>query len=173
MNPLSEYIIPITGIKNGLHQFDYDVDINFLHYYEFKDLLDFNGQVHINMYKNNRIFDVEISINGTILSECDRCTDEITLGVNFVHHLVFKLEDSVANNNDEDIIFLSESATEIDMAPYVYEAIVFSLPMRRIHPNDSNGNSMCNKEMINHLNQYLIQEPASDPRWDTLKKLLN
>lgn len=171
MNPLSEYIIPISGIKNGLHEFNYKIDINFLHHFEYKDLLDINANAKINFLKNNRIFDIEIHINGSVLSECDRCIDEMTIDVDFIHHIVVKLENGVSD--EDDLILLPESSTEIDLAPYVYEAIIFSLPMKRIHSNDSNGNSLCNKEMIERLNKYLIQEPATDPRWDTLKKLLN
>jgi uncharacterized metal-binding protein YceD (DUF177 family) len=95
----------------------------------------------------------------------------MTIDVDFIHHIVVKLENGVSD--EDDLILLPESSTEIDLAPYVYEAIIFSLPMKRIHSNDSNGNSLCNKEMIERLNKYLIQEPATDPRWDTLKKLLN
>ncbi len=171
MSPLSEYIIPITGIKNGLYQFDYDIDLNFLHHFEYKDLLDIYAHAKVNLIKNNSIFDIEIQVNGSALTECDRCIEELNIDINFIHHLVIKLEDGLSD--EEDLILLPESTTEIDLSPYIYETIVFSLPMKRIHPDDSDGNSTCNKEMIERLNKYLIQEPTIDPRWDALKKLLN
>lgn len=170
MNTLNEYIVSIQGIKNGLHQFDYDVNKDFLAHFDYKDLLDAHIHAHVNMFKNNRIFDIEIHITGDVLSECDRCTDELSIPIDFTYHLVIKLEDGFS---DDDIIFIPESSTEINLAPYVYEALVFSIPMRRVHADDEEGNSLCNEDMIRRLKEYLVQDTPTDPRWDALKRLLN
>ncbi len=171
MNTLNEYIVSVQGIKNGLHQFDYDVNKDFLDHFEYKDLLDAHVHAHVNMFKNNRIFDLEIHITGDVLSECDRCTDELSIPVDFMYHLVIKLEDGATD--DDDIIFMPESSTEINLAPYVYEALVFSIPMRKVHADDEHGNSLCNEDMIRRLKEYMIQDTPTDPRWDALKGLLN
>ncbi len=174
MNPLSEYIIPITGIKNGVHRFDYDVRNDFLAHFEYKELQNINVHAEVNFIKNNRLFDIEIHITGSVLTECDRCAEDLTIPIDFFHHLVVKLDDNATESEDEDIIFMPENTTEIDISSFVYEAIVFSVPMRRVHGNDKNGKSLCNEEALNRLNQYLIQDqPTTDPRWDALKKLLN
>ncbi|MCX7862684.1 MAG: DUF177 domain-containing protein [Bacteroidales bacterium] len=173
MTPLNEYIVPIQGIKNGLHQFEFDVTNDFLLQFNYDELLDAHIHAHVNLLKNNRLFDLEIQITGNILSSCDRCTDDLNIPVDFIHHLVIKLDDEYTDDNDEDIIFMPTSSTEIDLSTYIYEAIVFSVPMKRVHDNDENGNSSCNEEMIRRLNEYTNQELPTDPRWDALKGLLN
>ena len=41
-----------------------------------------------------------------------------------------------------------------------------------IHPDDADGNSTCNPDMIRRLNDLLVHgEVQTDPRWDDLKKL--
>jgi uncharacterized metal-binding protein YceD (DUF177 family) len=50
---------------------------------------------------------------------------------------------------------------------------MLALPIRKIHPNDSDGKSKCNPAMLQKLNDLRAEEPESDPRWDQLKKLMN
>ena len=50
--------------------------------------------------------------------------------------------------------------------------IILNLPNRRQHPLDENGESTCNKEMVDLVNKYTeVKEKSSDPRWDALKDL--
>jgi len=175
VNPLNDYIVPIEGTKDGLHQFDYSIECSFLDQFNYNDVKDIHAKVHLNMFKSNRLFDLSISMEGEIKVECDRCLDEFTMPVKFDHHIVIKIEDNEENEEeqDEEMVFIPESSTEIDLAPYVYEAIVFSVPMRKIHPEDKNGKSLCNQEMISKLNEHLVNDKQTDPRWDKLKELLN
>jgi len=168
----NDYIVPIVGTKDGLHQFDYEIDASFLKQFDYSEVVDIHAHAHVSLYKLNRLFDISISINGDLLVECDRCLDEFTMPIEFNHHIIIKVEDNVSDE-DEDVVFMPESSTEIDLAPYVFETVVFSIPMRKVHPDDLQGNSQCNQEMISKLNQYLINETPIDPRWESLKGLLN
>lgn len=172
---MNDYIVPIEGMKDGLHQFNYTIERSFMEQFNYNEIKDIHAKVHLNMFKSNRLFDLSILMEGEINVECDRCLDEFTMPVSFNHHIVIKIEDSEANEEaaDEDIVFIPESSTELDLAPYVYEAIVFSVPMRKIHPEDKYGNSLCNQEMISKLNKHLVNDKKNDPRWDKLKELLN
>jgi len=172
VSTLNDYIVPIAGTKDGLHQYDYEIDASFLKQFNYSDVLDIHAHIHVSLYKSNRLFDISISMKGDTLVECDRCLDNFSMPVAFNHHLIIKVEDNVADD-DEDVIFMPESSTEIDLAPYVFETVVFSIPMRKVHPVDLQGHSQCNQEMISKLNQYLINESPTDPRWDALKELLN
>jgi uncharacterized protein len=63
---------------------------------------------------------------------------------------------------------------ELDMKQYFYEYILLALPIKRVHPDDKNGNSTCDPEMLKKLKEHIISEEVeSDPRWDELKKLIN
>ena len=69
---------------------------------------------------------------------------------------------------------ISREAHEIVIDQYLFEFIVLSLPVKRIHPDDPDGNPACNKEMMKKLNQYLIndEQKINDPRWDDLKSII-
>ncbi|MGQ9846501.1 MAG: YceD family protein [Bacteroidales bacterium] len=169
---MHDYIIPITSTKEGLNQLEYSIDKSFLEQFNYRDIMDISAKVYVNLYKSNRLFDISLSIKGEIKVECDRCLDEFMMPVSFEHHIIIKAEDHYSDENDE-VVYIPESSTELDLAPYVFETIVFSIPMRKVHSNDSDGNSLCNQEMISKLNKFLINESDTDPRWDTIKEMLN
>jgi uncharacterized metal-binding protein YceD (DUF177 family) len=57
-----------------------------------------------------------------------------------------------------------------DVSPFIYEFIHLSLPVRRVHPDNEQGESTCDPEVIRLLEE---KQPSSepDPRWEALAKL--
>jgi uncharacterized metal-binding protein YceD (DUF177 family) len=62
------------------------------------------------------------------------------------------------------------------MAQYIYESIVLSVPLRRIHPGVKDGSLTEVIEKLESLapkeNKESEQKNEIDPRWENLKKLL-
>jgi hypothetical protein len=49
-----------------------------------------------------------------------------------------------------------------------------AVPIKKIHPDDKNGNTTCNPEMIEKLNNYIIREGEENSSvWNDLRKLLD
>jgi uncharacterized metal-binding protein YceD (DUF177 family) len=92
--------------------------------------------------------------------------------IEFATKLFVKFGETNEEQTDE-IIVLSFSEHEFDLKQYLYEYILLSLPYRKVHPNDKKGKSLCNKEMLKKLNEYVIRgdDQTIDPRWDNLKNL--
>ncbi len=160
-------------MKDGLHKYSYKIDQSIFeenHNFNVKDL---SANVELNLYKTNRLFDLTINLEGKALVECDRCLDDFYMSLANKYHIIIKLDKSEIQGDDSDIVFLPEDTSEINVKTYIYEAIVFSIPMRRVHPDDSDGNSTCNAQMISKLNEYLVNDKNIDPRWEELKRLLN
>ena len=60
------------------------------------------------------------------------------------------------------------------MSQFFYEYILLALPIKKIHPDDRNGVSQCDPEMIKKLEEHLTSDiDETDPRWNELKKLMN
>ncbi len=68
-----------------------------------------------------------------------------------------------------EIVTIPKTESNIDLSQYIYEYINLMLPIKKVHPDDEDGNSTCNKEMTDRLNKY--SEQKSDPRWDALKDI--
>ena len=80
-------------------------------------------------------------------------------------------------SDDEDVVILPESAYKIDLAQWMYEYVAVSMPIQCMHPDDADGNSTCNPEMMQYISEETEDEGAPaeneeiDPRWEALLKL--
>ena len=80
----------------------------------------------------------------------------------------------VRDEDDPDIITIHAEEPVLDLKQYFYEYILLALPIQRIHPDDSEGNSTCDPHMLEKLQEHIVNDiDEKDPRWDELKKLAN
>jgi uncharacterized metal-binding protein YceD (DUF177 family) len=116
-------------------------------------------------------------ISGTVKVNCDLCTGEFDLPLSGEYKLIVKVGGSDSGDEDDDIITVAANEHELDLTQYIYEYIVLTLPIKRVHPEDKNGNSTCDKDMLEKVQKYITEEEKSDdndddesdPRWDGLK----
>jgi uncharacterized metal-binding protein YceD (DUF177 family) len=77
---------------------------------------------------------------------------------------------------EEDVVIIRKDDHEIEVGQIMYEFLILALPFKRIHPTDAEDNSSCNPEMIERLNAHRTQNKElndrTDPRWDTLKGII-
>ncbi|MCG8752956.1 DUF177 domain-containing protein, partial [Tenacibaculum finnmarkense] len=80
------------------------------------------------------------------------------------------------NDEHDEILILPHERYQLNVAQYVYESIVLSVPNRRVHPDVLNGTM--ESEAFQRLNKLkikdekIVEEVSTDPRWDKLKDLL-
>ncbi len=169
---MTEFIIPFVGLKAGEHVFNYDIGTSFLEKFENSEIKGIELSVEVKMVKNNNLLEFHFQLNGNIQVECDICLDNVSLPVDYQSYLIAKLEN--IEDDEDDIIYLKPDESEIDISQFIYESIVFSLPLKRVHP-DKRGKNKCNPEMLKKLKSLLVDnvEETQDPRWNDLKNLLN
>ncbi len=174
-NVLSTYSINFKGLKVGKHSFEFDLNDDF--FAEFKEGEISKGQLKavVNLNKQNHLLEFKISIKGSVVVVCDRCLELFELPTTFKGELFVKIG-TKDEENDDEIIFLSEEDYEVNLAQYLYESVCLSLPLQRYHGLNGTKASDCDKEMISKMN--IVNEVEStdediDPRWAALKKLKN
>jgi uncharacterized metal-binding protein YceD (DUF177 family) len=171
-----KYTIPFTGLSYGQHEFKFTIDKAFFELFEESELHNGLIEIHIDLYKTSEILNLDIDLEGTVNIECDRCLDTFSQPIEFQAKLNIEFGDESSDISDADEnIILSRKETDLDLSQHFYDYINLALPIRRIHPKDKNGKSICNKEMIKKLKELTNEEKETetDPRWDTLKNLLN
>lgn len=169
---MKEFIIPFIGLKAGEHVFNYEIGTSFLKNFNNSEIKGIELSVEVNMIKNNNLLEFNFQLNGSVLVECDICLDDVRLPVDYHSYLIAKREN--VEDVEDDIVYLKPDESEIDISQFIYESIIFSLPLKRVHP-DKRGKNKCNPEMIKKLKSHLVDnvEETSDPRWNDLKNLLN
>jgi len=169
-----QFVIPFKGLKIGKHNFLFDIDDTFFDDYEQSEITKGKIHVEVDLEKKSNMLELYFSLTGNVKITCDRCLDEFEMPIEYTAELFVKFGDVTEEQTDE-IIVLSHNEFEIDVAQYIYEFVHLGLPYKRVHPNNSKGQSTCNKEMLKKLDEYIIRENVEniDPRWDDLKNLLN
>jgi uncharacterized metal-binding protein YceD (DUF177 family) len=167
-----EYKIQFVGLAAGKHEYDFKVMDSFFEGLEYSEIKKGNIRIDMTLLKQSAMMSLEFKISGTVKVPCDLCTEEFDMPITGDYKLIVKVGGSDTANEDDDIIMIAANEHELDLAQYIYEYIVLSLPIKRVHPDDEDGNSTCDPEMIEKVKKYLTDDPGddkSDPRWDGLK----
>ena len=129
-----KYSIAYKGLKNGLHEVDFDVDGALFKAYESKEIKDGRCKVHVDIDKSETQLILDVTIDGHVVCECDRCLEDCTIPVHFDGRLTVFVSDH-QGEYDGDYMWVSPDEEDINLMQYIYESIVLSLPYRRVHPD--------------------------------------
>ncbi|SDR73018.1 Uncharacterized metal-binding protein YceD, DUF177 family [Formosa sp. Hel1_31_208] len=177
MKPLKEYTIPFVGLKAEKHHFDYQIDKKFFEYFEYEDFNDVNVKASLLLEKKTTLLELHFKINGQVNVNCDITNEPYNQKVKGEFNLVVKFGDAY-NDEFEDILIIPHGEYEINVAQYIYELIILSMPAKRIHPGVEDGT--LDSDILRKLEELSpkdLEEKEQtsediDPRWNTLKKLL-
>ncbi len=167
------YVIQLGGLKEGHNKIDFEINKEFFEQFEESEVKDGSLIADIEMDKRSSHLDLTVKVSGTVRISCDRCLEMFSQPVISTNRLLIKFGKSI-ENNDPDILSVPADQNELEIGQHLYEFIMLALPIKRVHPDDDNGNSTCDPVMLNKLDELIIvEEKQNDPRWDELKKLMN
>lgn len=172
----NKYDIEFKGLKEGLHEFEFEVDKKFFEHFE-ESLVD-NGEAAINVIleKRSSFIKLQIKIAGWLELNCDRCLENYQQEISNETEIFVKFSENEFDDG-ENVIWVNPEEHHVNLAQIIYEYITLSIPLRHVHPKNKNGKRDCNKEMLKKLKNYMHPENGdkilTDPRWDALRNLGN
>ncbi|MEI7661443.1 MAG: DUF177 domain-containing protein [Bacteroidota bacterium] len=169
MKDREQYKIAFSGLKPGTHEFGFKIGKSFFDRVDDTEIGDGDVSVTVTMAKEERMMDLHFTIAGTVMVTCDRCNEMMNIAIAGNERLIVKYGDHYFEES-EDVQVIPETAHEFDLSPFLYEYIHLMVPIRRVHPEDSEGNSQCDPGMLQKLNE-LNHHHEKDPRWDALNQL--
>ena len=180
MKVTNEFLIPFIGLKLGKHQFEFQIKKKFFDSFDYHEYEDCDIKVNVVLEKKNTMLELAFKHKGTVNVPCDLTNEEFDLPIKGNMKLIVRFGDTF-NNDNEELLILPHGEFQIDISQYIYEMIVLSVPLRRIHPGIKDGS--LNTEALTKLKELTIKELKKehkeeqkeeniDPRWDKLKKLL-
>jgi len=172
-----DFLIPFVGLKQGKHQFEFDIDKKFFDGFDFDEYNNVNIKVDLVLEKKSTMLELSFKHKGTVNVPCDLSNEDFDLPVKGKLTLIVKFGDEYNDDNDE-LLVLPHGEYQVNVAQYIYEMIVLSVPTKRVHPGIKDGTFTA--EILNKLEElapkkeFKIKEEKeiTDPRWDGLKKLL-
>lgn len=177
MKNTKEYLIPFIGLKLGKHHFEYQISNAFFEIFDYNEYQDSIIKVNVVLEKKSTLLELSFKHKGFVNVPCDLTSEDFDLPIKGKMKLIVRFDEEY-NNDNEELLILPHGEFEIDIAQYIYEMIVLSVPLRRVHPGIKDGS--LKTEALTKLNELTIKEEKVenkeeeniDPRWDKLKQLL-
>jgi uncharacterized metal-binding protein YceD (DUF177 family) len=160
-----EFEIAWMGLKPGVHEYSYELNDHFFAEHEAPvDMHDWKVGIKLRFDRHASFFRLHFDVGGTVTLPCDRCGDPFPLSLWDEFDLLVKLsgeEDVHPEDDDADVTFISRTESVINVADWLYEFSLLSLPLQRIHPNNADGTPGCNPQALRLLGE--LSEPEELP----------
>ncbi len=160
------YTIHFKGLPQGVSTDDFVVGSTFL---QSRPTFDLSGGPVVCAIRIDRVgetFDLQLTLTGSVETHCDRCLAPLEMRIDMSQHLVVKLGDQYEEVSDEEIIVPHHSPS-LDCADLIYDLIVLSLPISRVHPDGACAEDM--QAILDELDP--TAEVETDTRWAKLNAL--
>ena len=129
--------------------------------------------VYLELEKKTNLLVLDFQINGHLSMICDDCLEPFLSPVELSFRQFVKLSDGY-EELDDTMVSISRNNEKINVAQWLFEAIVLNIPIRRVHPLDETGQPTCDADMIKKIKNLSHENQIEkDPRWDKLTALLN
>lgn len=178
MKDLKLFTIQYVGLKEGEHNFEYQIDKSFFDYFEFDDFNSVAIHVSLDFVKKATLMQLHFKVDGSVNVNCDLTNEPYDEPIQGDFELVVKFGQEY-NDENEEILILPYGEYELSVAHHIYELVILSVPNKRVHPGVKDGT--LKSEILNKLEELSLgskkeqennDQSETDPRWDSLKKLL-
>ncbi|MDE7072772.1 MAG: DUF177 domain-containing protein, partial [Bacteroidales bacterium] len=171
------YRLEFSGLKEGRHSFRYAIDEEFMALFPEADTF-FSPDIKVTLEveKLERMMSLHFRFEGGAATRCDRCLRDVRFEVESEDEIIVKTagDAETGAEDEENLWWVSEKDTELDLAPYFYETIVLSRPLQVFCPEAADGTPGCDPAMLALYRSAETAPKAStepDPRWEALRTL--
>lgn len=176
MDKLRNYDVSFSGLKNGKHQFKFEIDQSFFQLFDTEQEFT-NPRITVDalLEKHTTFLEFEIKINGTVELVCDITNAEFDYPIENEIKVLVKFGEEY-DDSDENVITIPNTDHAFNVAQLIYENVMLSIPMKKVSPNVSDEDlrildQFSPKDIEEVEEKEEEEEHESDPRWEALKKL--
>ena len=172
MKSLSPYLIKFSGLKDGVHLFNYELGNKFFKNFDYYDFNNAKIFAKLELEKQSTLLNLKFLFRGEIEVQCDVSMENFNLELETEYAVVVKFKDDI-NSTDDKVIYLPTGSHSIDVSHLIYESIILAVPQKKVHPGIENGSLKSEiVEKLEALKPKKNFKEKTDPRWDKLKDLL-
>ena len=168
---ITGYDIVFSGLKEGEHEYIYNINDTFLKNFDFNELNNVDIQVKSIFVKNNSLMELRLNGRGSYILTCDISNEEFLHRVDSELNYIIKFGENYNDDNDQFVI-IPHNSYKFNIAKTIYEMIVLSIPQKKLHPGVIDGS--LNSKTVKILNELSpgTKKNKLDPRWNKLKDYL-
>lgn len=171
------YKLNLKSLKDGEHIYSDFLDKDFFQGIEDSLVREGEFEYEVVLTKRGGLHQLNITVEGYVVLDCDRCLAPLEVDVYSERDLVVKFGAEYSEESDE-VLIIPEAEGVLDLRWLIYEEIVLALPMQRMHEEGE-----CDSSMMQHYQAISTDRPAEgqdgverddegiDQRWAALKQL--
>ena len=149
MSEKDHYMIDLSRLPVGTHQFDIQLDDEFFASLEKSEILSGTVVAKATLNLREEDYQLNIAVHGTVFVVCDRCLDPMPLEIND--------EQEIFSGDEENDQMVNDQM--VDLRWLVYEIVSINIPIVHCHQEGE-----CNKQMELLLHDHLCDD--LDPEID-------
>ncbi|MBW7845681.1 MAG: DUF177 domain-containing protein [Bacteroidia bacterium] len=166
-----EYFIEFNKLRTGENSFEFCLNSAFFKPYSIEGIIDAEANISLLLNKTETMYDLHFKLEGSILTNCDNCLDEVNIPLKSTFNLLMKISET-DDYTDDEIIYITKKLIGYDLSQYLYESFVLSIPQRKLC---SQANKECNPMVIDKIGKSnsgheFGDEITENPLWSELKK---
>lgn len=150
MRALTHFSLPLKGLKDGIHHYQFKIDNDFFQKFEKSIVKRGSFRVEIELNKKSNHIEIDFVIEGKMKTECDRCLADINLPVSGEHKLIIKYTVDEINDDDE-VWSITYDMHELNLDKAIYEFINLSVPLIKSFDCELEDPSPCNFKAKDYL----------------------
>lgn len=175
MGSRRKFEIAFVGLKQGVHEFNYELNDEFFKEKGAADTGHIEANVKLMLEKNQGFMMLKFIVGGKAEVLCDRCGNPNTADLwdefNVVVKLVEDPEQMNEQEEDADVFYISRTESHLDVSDWLYEFTLLSIPTQHVCGENEKGESLCNKEVLRKLEEMKANDDHnSNSIWKGLEK---
>ena len=120
MKSLSPYLVKFSGLKEGVHLFDFEIGNKFFKNFDYYDFADANIKTILELEKKPTLLNLKFSFSGEVEVQCDLSMEMFSLELETDYTFVVKFKDDTISSDDK-VVFLPTGSNSIDISHIIYE----------------------------------------------------
>lgn len=170
MGKSNEFIVQFSGLKLGIHQFEFSVDDTFFEKLDYSPIKHGEVIVNLELDKKPAMLSLNFKLSGWIGEVCDRCAVDYHQKLNGEHQVFVKFGEEY-DEPDDNLIILPHEAYELDVTQLIYEFIGLNVPLKKVPCEEDGDTSICDQETLKALENSDSEEEKENPLWAELNKI--
>ena len=145
MSRQDHYMIDLSRLPSGTHEFEIQLDSDFFASLEKSEILSGDVAAKIVLNLREESYQLNIAVQGTVFVVCDRCLDPMPLDI---------IDEQEIWSEEEENDLSSMTTHQLDLSWLAYEIVSINIPL--VHSHQAGE---CNKHMELLLQDHLCDEP--------------
>ena len=169
MDKFRNYDIEFSGLKNGKHEFRFEIDKKFFQLFDTEqEFTEPKIVADILMDKHTTFLELWIKTSGTVNLVCDITNKNFDYPIEHEIEVLVNFGEEFDDRN-VDVITIPRTDHAFNASQFIYEDVMLSIPMKKVSPDISDEDL----EILERFSpqEEIVEEIISDPRWEALKKL--